>query len=64
MRSPAGAGRRSRQEGQGIRDGLPPFTQACQGFEEGMEFGRDASFGDKEDLTPARGVAQVRMEFR
>ncbi|GHO47427.1 hypothetical protein KSX_55900 [Ktedonospora formicarum] len=29
-----------------------------------MELGRDASFGDKEHLTPACGIAQVRMEFR
>ncbi|GHO64222.1 hypothetical protein KSC_031140 [Ktedonobacter sp. SOSP1-52] len=48
---------------QGIRDGLPPFTQARQGFEKGMELGRDASLGDQEDLKLACGVAQVHMKL-
>ncbi|GHO51288.1 hypothetical protein KSX_94510 [Ktedonospora formicarum] len=48
--------------GQGLRDGLLPFTQARQGFEKGMEFGRDASFGEKEDLKPARSVAQAQTD--
>ncbi|WP_220196792.1 hypothetical protein [Ktedonospora formicarum] len=66
MRLLGGAGARPRQEGlgRGIRDQQLPFTQARQGFEEGMELGHDASFGDKEHLTPACGIAQVRMEFR
>ncbi|GHO51155.1 hypothetical protein KSX_96490 [Ktedonospora formicarum] len=57
-------GRKS--QGQGIRDGQPSLTQASEGCEKGMEFGRDASCGDKEDLTPARGIDNrlARAEVR
>ncbi|GHO51149.1 hypothetical protein KSX_93120 [Ktedonospora formicarum] len=46
------------------RNGLLLLVLASQGLEEGVHGGRESPFGDKEDLKPACGIAQVRMEFR